>query len=128
VIVVPRTWVPGVPRGWGNRKTEDQWLDAIEATLSHHANAVAVDAARAQYAVTLEFRINPRSKEYNGQHAHDGTDLDNLIKMTIDGLCATKRRGLNILPNDRLIYQISAEKTLVETDDEMGAFITLESL
>jgi hypothetical protein len=35
--------------------------------------------------------------------------------------------GLKILPHDRLIYKITAEKTLVKTDDEMGAWITLES-
>ena len=47
--------------------------------------------------------------------------------MTIDGLCATRRRGPKIRPNDRLIYKISAEKMLVETDEEMGAFVTLET-
>jgi hypothetical protein len=41
-------------------------------------------------------------------------------------LCATRRRGHKILPNDRLAYKIAAEKTLVETDEEMGVFVTLE--
>ena len=128
MTIVPRTWVPGIPRGFGDRKKEDEWCDAIGAALSTHAGAVAADAPRQRYAITLDFHINPKSKAYNGQHAQDGTDLDNLIKMTIDGICETRRRGLKILPNDRLIYKISAEKILVDTDDQMGAFVILETI
>jgi len=128
MVIVPKTWVPGIPRGFGDTKISGQWLDSIDAALSNYANTVTVDSPRARFHVTLEFRLNPKSKAYGGQHAQDGTDLDNLVKMTIDGLCATRTRGLKILPNDRLIYKISAEKELVETDEEMGAFVTLETL
>ena len=128
-VVVPRTWVSGTPRGYGNRKTEDEWLAALTRDLSRYERSVEKSSDRGGgYEIDLEFMIWPRSPKYWGQNLPHGTDLDNLIKTTIDGLASTRGRGLGIIFDDSAIYRIKASKSLVMDERSTGVWITIREL
>ena len=128
-IVVPRTWVSGTPRGYGDRKTEDEWLAALARDLSVYKRSVENSSdSGGGYDVDLEFMIWPRSPTYRGQNLPHGTDLDNLIKTTIDGLASTHGRGLGIIFDDSAIYGIKASKFLVMDERSTGVWITIREL
>jgi len=60
-----------------------------------------------------------------------GTDLDNLVKQTVDGLAETKSKslpsGLGVIATDKVVYQITASKGLVSYDEEMGVWVCIQS-
>ena len=78
-------------------------------------------------AVKLRFLIFPDSPKYRGQMRPHGPDLDNLVKLTIDGLTPLRGRGTAILADDRCVYRIEAEKELVGDDDETGVWLSLHT-
>lgn len=90
VTVVPRTWVAGTPRGYGNDNVASEWLNEMAASLEKYRGAGEEhDRQNTRYEVTLAFRIHPERRKYWGQNKPHGTDLDNLVKQTIDGLGET---------------------------------------
>lgn len=128
---IPRTWVPGTPRGFGDNKVAAIWLRELEATLGEYRDQGEHDDPRnTRYAVTLEFRIWPDSPKYRGQNRPHGTDVDNLVKQTLDGLTHTRSKdlppGLNVITNDRAVYRLLATKDHVGQDQDMGVFVTVE--
>ena len=131
--VIPRTWVPGTPRGYGDNKVAAVWLGELAEVLGAFRDAAENhDAERTRYAVTLEFRIFPESPAYHGQNRPHGTDLDNLVKQTLDGLSHTRSKtlppGLNIMTEDMAVYRITATKEHVQSDDETGVHVAVETL
>ncbi len=113
-IAIPKTWIAGTPRGYGG--TLD-WRREVGQCLGQVVNKLSPDQ---RLAIRLEFRINPDSSRYFGQNRPHGTDLDNLIKETIDGLLP---HGGPV--DDRMIYSIEAAKVHVARDDESGVFVEL---
>ena len=117
MIIRPRTWIPGTPRGYGGNY---DWRRTVVAALGAHAFDLQPEQ---QLAVTFDFRINPRSPKYNGQNLPHGTDLDNLIKETIDAMLP---HGGEI--DDRVIYRIEATKAQVESDADTGVFVEARTI
>ncbi len=107
--IVPRTWVRGTPRGWGDKKLEREWLGEIAVVLEPYQGAGrSVDPNVVRYELSLEFRVFPGSRRYGGQNLPHGTDLDNLIKNTVDCLTCVREGGLAILPDVNAVYRIVA--------------------
>jgi Holliday junction resolvase RusA-like endonuclease len=125
-ILLPRTWIAGTPRGWGSRHIEDEWLHAMHIALGSRWQGRP--AAIVPVAVELTFCIWPDSPRYNGQNRPHGTDLDNMVKLTIDGLTPYRGRGLKIIEDDRCVFQITARKELVRSDSAMGAWIEIAAM
>lgn len=123
--ILPRTRMPGTPRGYGDRSIEDEWLGAMRAALGVRDHPPAGRGAR--YEVSLEFRVWPDDPAYRGQMRPHGPDLDNTLKLTVDGLCEHDGRGVNLLHSDAAVYRITAEKRLVAEPDEAGAWISVEA-
>ena len=119
-IVLERTWVPGTPRTWGDRKLEDAWFASVRAAAGD-----LTESRLDRFEVQLEFLIHPGSRSYRSQLSRHGPVLDILVKCTIDGLCYTDGRGAGIIPMDYQIYPIHASKALVGDDSETGVWITI---
>jgi Holliday junction resolvase RusA-like endonuclease len=85
-------------------------------------------AVLAPIAVDLTFCIWPDSPAYGGQNRPHGTDLDNMIKVTIDGLTPHEGRGVGIIQDDRCVYQIVARKEQVRADADAGAWIEVSQM
>ena len=127
--IVPRTWVRGTPRGWGDKILEREWLAEIALVLEPYRGVNrSVDPNVVRYEESLEFRVFPRSRKYRGKNLPHGTDLDNLIKNTIDCLTSVREGGLAILSDDNAVYRIVASKELVEDDDAAGVWIEIRSI
>ena len=131
--VVPRTWVKGTPRGFGDSKVASVWLEELLAALGQYSGVGAGhNRERTRYEIVLEFRMFPGSASYRGQNLPHGTDLDNLVKQTIDGLAETSSAGLppglGILCTDSAVYRIVAGKEHVSSDGETGAWITVNAV
>ncbi len=124
--VVPRTWVAGTPRTWGNKRYGDQWLECMKAALNQFSPHEADRFAR--YEVTLEFRIWSSSPKYHGQLTIHGPDLDTLVKHTIDVMTRHEGLGIGVIDDDSSIYRISSSKELVNNDDETGAWISVSTI
>ncbi len=108
---------------------EREWLGEIALVLEPYRGVgKSVDTNVVRYEVSLEFRVFPRSRKYRGQNLPHGTDLDNLIKNTIDCLTSVREGGLAILPDDNAVYRIDARKELVENDDAAGVWIEVRSI
>ena len=136
IIVVPRTWIRGVPRGYGNNKVAAEWLRAIENSLAAYREASALhDSLRTKYEVVLEFHLDPTSladgRPPSDFRAH-GTDLDNRVKQTLDGLSQTRSDtlppGLRIVTDDKAIHRIIANKVIVDGEGGMGAWVEVRLL
>lgn len=125
-VLLLRTWVAGTPRGFGAKKSEDVWIDEIRAALAHVRAPLCRKADRCE--VILDFLVNPQSKKYNGQNLPHGTDLDNMIKMTIDGLQTLRGRGLGLIEEDSSVYRIVAGKEHVADDRLMGCWIEISGI
>lgn len=129
--IVPRTWVPGTPRGFGDNKVASVWLNELRKALRAYSDAAnAHDSKETRYTVTLEFLIDPESPAYRRQNLPHGTDLDNMVKQTIDGLSHTRAKdlppGLNIIGEDQAVYRIVATKEHVSGKDETGVFVAVK--
>lgn len=128
-IVMPRTFVQGTPRGYGG-ETGIKWLGRVKKSLLEQLGPMEPVKQDVACIVELEFVLVPESKEYGGQNGQFGTDLDNLIKQTVDALShneRAKRHGLGVIPDDRQIAQIVATKKAVKTDGQMGVWITIRA-
>jgi len=56
VVVVPRTWVKGTPRGYGDSKVASEWIDELRVGLAQFEGVGAEhDSETVKYEVTLEF-------------------------------------------------------------------------
>ncbi len=121
--ILPKTWIAGTPRTWGDRQIENEWLSTMRNALAQFVPAEPQVVDR--YEVTVEFLIWPGSPKYRGQLPEHGPDLDNLVKLTIDVLTPLRGRGLGIIPDDTAIYRITASKVLVMSDNETGAWLTV---
>jgi Holliday junction resolvase RusA-like endonuclease len=122
--------VKGTPRGFGNSKVACEWLNELGQALGQYAGAgQGHDKETVRYEVVLEFRIFPESPNYWRQNLPHGTDLDNLVKQTLDGLAETRStnlpRGLGVLATDSAVYRIVASKEHVLSDDETGVWVTV---
>jgi len=42
-VLVPQTFVPGTPRGYGNRKREDEWLGEMKRALRKFKDLAGTD-------------------------------------------------------------------------------------
>lgn len=131
--IVPRKWVNGIPRGFGNDNAA-AWLRSIEHSLAEYRGlSLGHDRLVTRYAVTLEFFVNPKSPAYapaTEEFKAHGTDLDNLVKQTLDGLSQTKSKklppGLRIVTDDKAVYRLAATKEHVSEDEKMGVWVTVE--
>jgi len=131
--IVPRTWVPGVPRGYGDSKVASEWLRDLERSLSIYRHASdSHDPLRTRYEVTFEFCVDPASRKYSPSKADfkaHGSDLDNLVMQTLNGLSSTRSTrlppGLRILTDDKAVYRLTATKVHVRGDDEMGVWVEI---
>lgn len=125
--LLTRTFIPGTPRGFGG-PSAGPWIDCVRTGL---CKFVPFDPGL-RLAVQLEFCIWPGSPHYRGHGREHGTDLDNLIKQTIDALSVTKSQllpqGLRLIPDDSAIYEIVASKRIVKSDAETGVWIQIWSL
>jgi len=129
--ILPPTWKSGTPRGYGDRKIEDQWLASMKRALASMQAPSLTGTERCE--VTLEFKVWPDSPAYGGQVPAHGPDLDNLVKLTIDGLTPHRSRdgvyrGVGIIPGDPMIYRIVASKELVHNADNTGVLIAISTL
>jgi len=130
--LVPRTWIAGVPRGYGNNRVAAEWLQAIEHALSAYRNASVAHPEHARYNVAFEFHIDPTSARYGAKpkpfRIH-GPDVDNLVKQTLDGLAQTRSKGLppglRIVTDDKAVHRVIASKVIVSGDDRMGAWVKI---
>lgn len=123
IVVVPRTWVSGNPRGYGNMKTTLTWVACLSKTLG----TVKAPPGGFHYSIQLDFKVCAAVGCYGSQYRVTGPDLDNLVKQTIDGLATTNNYGLKIISSDALIFQIVASKTLVEDESSAGVFISISA-
>lgn len=102
-------------------------MRAVRDGLSGVQSAAVSEGDR--LSVALEFRIFPQSKAYRGMNLPHGTDLDNLVKQTIDALSQTRGgrlpRGLGVIPDDSAVYNIEASKQHVDSDSDSGVFMTI---
>lgn len=115
--ILPRTWISGTPRGYGGSR---DWRNAVAVALGDWAHDIQPED---HLAVTFSFHINPNSPSYNGQNLPHGTDLDNLVKETLDAMLPHTGRI-----DDRLIYRIEASKQHVNGDDETGVFVAVAQI
>jgi Holliday junction resolvase RusA-like endonuclease len=128
-VVVPRTWIPGIPRGWGNKKSETAWLEDLRRTLKPYCDiGLSQASVDTRYRIALEFFIWPESPKYQRKNLPHGTDLDNLVKNTLDCLTPHRQGGLAILHEDRALYELNAVKRIVSSDAEMGVWLAVESI
>ncbi|MFQ5764874.1 MAG: hypothetical protein ACE5GT_08095 [Rhodospirillales bacterium] len=128
-VLVPQTWVPGTPRGYGNRKLEDEWLGEMRRALRKHKDlAGCEDPVNVRYEVDLDFVLWPGSSKYGGQNPHHGTDLDSLVRLAVDGLMPLDGRGAGVITDDQAIYRINATKTHARDAKATGAWITVKML
>lgn len=107
------------------------WLAAMRQALKSPYLRPLSGEARCE--IVLEFRIWPDDPAYGGQARPHGPDLDNLVKLTIDGLTPHRSRdgeyrGVGIIPDDSSVYRISASKQLAHSATETGAWITVSTL
>ena len=122
--------VAGTPRGFGDNAIEAPWLAAMESCKA------LVDIAEREadpaevYSVELEFVIDPHSGCYGDSYREQGPDLDNLVKLTIDGLTKERRdgMGLGIIPRDDAVMEISATKRKKTGEEATGAFVTIKTV
>ena len=128
--IADHIWVPGIPRGFGSEKTERQWLDAITGCKALKEVAKDGGDAMQRYSVVLKFIIDPHSGCYGPRYKKCGPDLDNLVKLTIDGLSKGRKdeKELRIMPGDNTVMAISARKRNVESGEEPGAFVTIKTV
>ena len=124
-------WIPGTPRGYGDRKIEDQWLASMRQALASVPVSALTGADRCE--VILEFKVWPDNPAYRGNARPHGPDLDNLVKLTVDGLtphCSRdgEYRGVGIIPDDPMVYRIVASKELVDSAEETGVLISVSVL
>ena len=113
--LVPRTWVSGTPRVWGDAKLASEWINDIRKALNRYSGVGRNHVlSQVRYEVVLEFHINPDSPKYGGRMRPHGPDLGNFVKQTIDALAQTKSEnmaeGLIILADDCAVYRIAATK------------------
>ena len=131
IVLLKRTWVPGTPRGFGDKKTENEWLQAMVSVLGSKGQGL-IDG---RYEIELEFLLDIESPNYRDQNRPHGTDLDNLVKLTIDGLTPLRGRGTGMIKDDKSVFRIVASKELVDRkdptvgrEDLTGAWITIRLL
>lgn len=122
-IVFPGVWIPGTPRGYGNRKIEDQWLGSMRVALGSPSRL-----ALARYGLKMRFTVWPESPAYRGHAKPHGPDLDNMIKVAVDGLTPHRGRGVGLIEDDPLVYAIEASKEIVTSDRETGLVLTVYAL
>ena len=122
LLLFTETWIPGTPRGFGYGKTEDEWLTSMQLILGQ---CPALPGHR--YLIRMKFCVYPNSWKYGGQATVHGPDLDNLIKLTIDGLTPLGGRGTGLIADDSLVYQIEAIKDIVGSDEETGLWLAIEA-
>jgi Holliday junction resolvase RusA-like endonuclease len=125
-LIVPPTWVSGTPRGFGDRRIENEWIGAMHRAIEAVPRRPLPGDGCLE--VSLRFLVCPTSPAYRGQSPTHGPDLDNLVKLTIDGLSPLSGRGLGLIPNDAAVYRICTAKEIVQRHDEAGAWITLSTL
>ncbi len=129
LVLVPQTWVPGTPRGHGVRKLEDEWFGKMRNALRKYKDlAGCEDPLNARYEVDLDFVVWPGNPKYGGQNPYHGTDLDNLVKLAIDGLAPMEGRGAGIITDDQAVYRLTATKTHVRDEKTTGVWVTVKAL
>ena len=79
-VLVPQTWIKGTPRGYGNKKRENEWLGEIKQALKKYRDLASTDdPVNVRYEVDFDFAVWPGDPRYGGQKPYPGTDLDNPI-------------------------------------------------
>lgn len=119
-----------VRSGYGDRKIEEQWLASMKRALASVRAPSLTGAERSE--VTLEFKVWPDNPAYRGNARPHGPDLDNLVKLTIDGLTPHRSRdgeyrGVGVIPNDPTIHCIAASKELVHNADKTGVLMSIST-
>jgi len=109
---------------------EDKWLEAMKRALVS-VRVPSLTGAE-QCEVTLAFKMWPDDPAYGGMARPHGPDLDNMVKLTIDGLTPHRSRdgiyrGVGVIPGDPMIYRIVASKELVHSADETGVLVSIST-
>ncbi len=124
-LIVPYTWISGVPRGYGDNRTTGQWRDEIANSLEDYIGRTnGQNVEETGYEITLAFYIFPGSEKYGRQNLPHGPDLDNLVKNTVD-ILHLENHNLRIILDDKFIFRIDASKILVDDDIKMGLWIQI---
>jgi Holliday junction resolvase RusA-like endonuclease len=128
-VLVPQTWIKGTPRGYGNKKREAEWLGEIRQALKKYKDlASTADPVNVRYEVDFDFAVWPGDPRYGGQNPYHGTDLDNLIRLAVDGLTPLGGRGAGIITDDQAIYRVNATKSHAQDADKTGLWVTVKAL
>ena len=128
-VLVPQTFVPGTPRGYGNRKREDEWLGEMKRALRKFKDLAGTDdPVNVRYEVDFDFVLWPGSPKYGGQNPYHGSDLDNLVRLAVDGLTPFEGRGAGIITDDQAIYRINATKSHASDEKKTGVWVTVKAL
>ncbi|MEX2306674.1 MAG: hypothetical protein WD738_03735 [Pirellulales bacterium] len=113
--------VLGTPRTYGARRTEDVWRRAI--TEGKWEGVEALSTLNKPVQLDFEFRVNPRSPFYNRNVSSNGPDLDTMIIGALGGLLNCRnleRPTLRLIQHGGLCQLVTASKTLVENDEQVG--------
>jgi len=128
-VLVPQTWIRGTPRGYGNKKREDEWLGEMRRALKKYTDLAGTDdPVNVRYEIDFDFAVWPGDPKYGGQNPYHGTDLDNLIRLAIDGLTPLAGRGAGIITDDQAIYRINATKSHAKDAAKTGLWVTVKAL
>ena len=128
-VLVPQTWIEGTPRGYGNKKRENEWLGEIKQALKKYRDLASTDdPVNVRYEVDFDFAVWPGDPRYGGQNPYHGTDLDNLIRLAVDGLTPLDGRGAGIITDDQAIYRINATKSHAQEAGKSGLWVTVKAL
>ncbi len=128
-VLVPQTFVQGTPRGYGNRKREDEWLGEMKRALKKFKDLAGTDdPVNVRYEVDFDFVLWPGDPKYGGQNPYHGSDLDNLVRLAVDGLTPFEGRGVGIITDDQAIYRINATKSHASEAKKTGLWVTVKAL
>jgi hypothetical protein len=76
--------------------------------------------------MTFSFRVNPRSRAYNGRVSPNGPDIDTMVIGALGGITAARDRpSLGLLARATNCWGYAATKDIVDDDSKTGVDITI---
>jgi hypothetical protein len=113
--------VRGTPRTYGDTKRDDNWRRTI--VEGDWEGVETLVGRKILVHLDFSFRVNPCSPAYWGRRWDNGPDLDTMVIGALDGLVHCRnpaRPTLRLIQERGLCRQITAKKSIVESDESTG--------